>query len=187
MVEAEEKEKRKDRPKRFVDKMLTNYFNIGFIHMLYPKALILHVMREPMDTIFSSFKHEFPSGGLEYTSDVQALSEMYTSYRDVMDHWDQVLPGRVTHIRYEDLVDDLPKMARALIAATGLEWDDAVLEKRTDYHANTMSATQIRKKVYKDAVKSWMRYEEELGKDLIPLIGDRVDSDYIRTTLPGYS
>ena len=36
-------------PKRFVDKMLTNYMNIGFIHMLFPNALILHVAREPMD------------------------------------------------------------------------------------------------------------------------------------------
>lgn len=36
-------------PKRFVDKMLTNYMNVGFIHMLFPNALILHVAREPMD------------------------------------------------------------------------------------------------------------------------------------------
>ena len=63
-------------PLRLVDKMLTNYYNVGFIHMLYPNALILHVMREPMDTIFSAFKHEFPSGSLEYTSDKTALTEM---------------------------------------------------------------------------------------------------------------
>jgi Sulfotransferase family len=174
-----------EKPRRFVDKMLTNYFNIGFIHMLYPKALILHVVREPMDTIFSAYKHEFPAGGLEYTSDMHALSELYLSYRQVMEHWDAVLPGRVTHIRYEDLVHDMPGMARALIAATGLQWDDAVLNKRQDYHVNTMSATQIRKKVYKDSVKSWMRYQNEL-KDLIQLIGDRVDCD-IQTTLPNYS
>ena len=36
-------------PNRFVDKMLTNYMNVGFIHMLFPNALILHVAREPMD------------------------------------------------------------------------------------------------------------------------------------------
>ena len=52
-------------PKRFVDKMLNNYYNVGFIHMLFPKALILHVIREPMDTIFSAYKHEFPPGTLD--------------------------------------------------------------------------------------------------------------------------
>jgi Sulfotransferase family len=52
-------------PKHFVDKMLNNYYNVGFIHMLFPKALILHVIREPMDTIFSAYKHEFPPGTLD--------------------------------------------------------------------------------------------------------------------------
>ena len=31
----------KTQPLRFVDKMLNNYYNIGFIHMLFPKALFL--------------------------------------------------------------------------------------------------------------------------------------------------
>lgn len=46
----------KKKPIRFVDKMLTNYNNVGFIHMLYPNALILHVMRDPMDCLFSAYK-----------------------------------------------------------------------------------------------------------------------------------
>ena len=84
-------------PKRFVDKMLTNYNNLGFIHMLYPNALVLHIYREPMDTLFSAYKHEFPSGTLDYTSDFVGLAELYNSYRDLIEHWDTVLPGRVTH------------------------------------------------------------------------------------------
>ena len=32
-------------PKRMVDKMLTNYYNVGFNHMFFPSALILHVAR----------------------------------------------------------------------------------------------------------------------------------------------
>lgn len=49
-----------EEPSKYVDKMLTNYYNVGFIHLLFPNALILHVAREPMDTIFSAYKHEFP-------------------------------------------------------------------------------------------------------------------------------
>lgn len=36
---------RNSTPDRMVDKMLTNYYNVGFIHMLFPNALILHVAR----------------------------------------------------------------------------------------------------------------------------------------------
>ena len=75
------------KPIRFADKMLTNYMNVGFIHLLFPHALILHVAREPMDTIFSAYKHDFPSGGLDYTSEFQGLAQLYHSYRDVMEHW----------------------------------------------------------------------------------------------------
>ena len=82
-------------PQRFADKMLTNYFNVGFIHMLFPNALILHVARNPMDVLWSAFKHEFPPGGLDYTSEFKSLGHMYRMYRLVIDHWDAVLPGRV--------------------------------------------------------------------------------------------
>ena len=88
-------------PQRFVDKMLTNYMNVGFIHMVFPNALILHISRNPMDTIFSAYKHDFPTGPLDYLSEFESLARIYDGYRQMMDHWDTVLPGRVTHIRYD--------------------------------------------------------------------------------------
>lgn len=176
----------KKKPKRFVDKMLTNYNNVGMIHMIYPNALILHVAREPMDTIFSAYKHEFPPGTLDYTSDFPSLAELYHAYRDIMEHWDTVLPGRVTHVRYEDMVNDMPGMARAIINATGLPWDDSVLDFHKKKHAvNTLSSTQVRKGVYKDSLKAWKRYETQL-QPCVDLIGDRVNYD-LKTSFPGYS
>ena len=51
--------------------------NVGFIQMLFPNALILHIAREPMDTVFSAYKHEFPSGPLDYSSAFESLADMY--------------------------------------------------------------------------------------------------------------
>ena len=172
-------------PERFADKMLTNYFNVGFIHMLFPNALILHVAREPMDTVFSAFKHEFPPGTLDYTSEFSSLASLYHAYRDVMEHWDKVLPGRIMHVRYEDMVHDMPSVAKAIINATGLEWDEDVLQFHKKKHAvNTLSTTQVRKGVYSHSLQAWKRYEEPL-QPLVKLIGDRVDWD-LKTTLPTY-
>lgn len=172
-------------PLRLADKMLTNYYNVGFIEMLYPNALILHVAREPMDSIFSAFKHNFPTGTLDYTSDMTGVADLYEAYRAVMDHWDEVLPGRITHIRYEDMVNDFEGMARAIIAATGLPWHDDVLQFHKKKHAvNTYSSTQVRKGIYKSSMKSWMRYEDEL-KPLVKKVGDRVKYD-LKTSVPGY-
>jgi tetratricopeptide (TPR) repeat protein len=174
------------RPKRLADKMLTNYYNVGFIEMLYPNALILHVAREPMDSIFSAFKHDFPTGTLDYTSDLDGVTDLYRAYRDVMDHWDQVLPGRITHIRYEDMVNDFAGTARAIVNATGLPWHDAVLQFHRQKHAvNTFSSTQVRKGVYKDSLQFWKRYEQELAP-LVQRVGDRVHY-HLQTTLAGYT
>ena len=176
----------KAKPERLVDKMLTNYYNVGFIQLLYPNALILHVAREPMDSVFSAYKHEFPPGTLDYTSDYIGLAELYNTYRDIMEHWDEVLPGRITHIRYEDMVKDFEGTARAIINAAGLPWDDSVLQFHKKKHAvNTLSSTQVRKGVYTDSLKSWLRYEEQL-QPLVKLIGDRMEFNFI-TSLPGYT
>ena len=173
-------------PQRFADKMLTNYYNVGFIHMLFPNALILHVVREPMDTIFSAYKHEFPQGTLDYTSDFPSLAELYHGYRDLMDHWDKELPGRVTHVRYEDMVHDMPGVAKKIIEATGLEWDDQILNFHKKKHAvNTLSTTQVRKGVYKDSLQAWRRYESHLGP-LLKIIGERTKYD-IKTSISGYT
>ena len=172
-------------PQRYVDKMLTNYYNVGFIHMLFPNALILHVAREPMDTIFSAYKHEFPPGPLDYTSEFSSLAELYHAYRDLMEHWDRELPGRVTHVRYEDLVHDMPGVARKIIEATGLEWDDSVLDFHKKKQAvNTLSTTQVRKGIYKDSLQAWRRYEDHLNP-LVNLVGERTAFN-LKTTLKGY-
>eukprot|EP00571_Detonula_confervacea_P009748 CAMPEP_0172321692 /NCGR_PEP_ID=MMETSP1058-20130122/44050_1 /TAXON_ID=83371 /ORGANISM="Detonula confervacea, Strain CCMP 353" /LENGTH=822 /DNA_ID=CAMNT_0013037273 /DNA_START=14 /DNA_END=2482 /DNA_ORIENTATION=+ len=186
--EEEDKNSKEERPYplRFADKMLTNYMNVGFIHLLFPNALILHVAREPMDSIFSAFKHDFPGpGNLDYTSEFKGLAQLYQSYRDIMEHWDTVLPGRVTHIRYEDMVTDLPNIAPKIIEAAGVKWDPTVLEFHKKKHAvNTLSTTQVRKGLYSHHFKGWKRYEEFL-EPLVDLVGSR--AKYHKTTsLPGY-
>lgn len=123
------------------------------------------------------------AGALDYTSDFPSLAEMYHGYRDIMDHWDKELPGRVTHISYEDMVTDMPSVARRIIEATGLPWDDEVLDFHKKKHAvNTLSTTQVRKGVYTDSLKAWKRYEKHL-QPLLKLIGERTKYD-LRTTLP---
>jgi len=159
----EQNKKGVKKPKRFVDKMLTNYLNIGFIHLLFPNALILHVIRHPMDTLFSAFKHDFPAGSLDYTSEFTSLFHMYCNYRDIMDHWDKVLPGRVLHVNYEDMVNDMPSIAQSIIRATKLQWEPDVLNFHKQKHAvNTLSTVQVRKGIYKDSLQSWKRYQAQL-------------------------
>ena len=74
-------------------------FSKGFLHMVFPEALILHTMRDPMDTLFSCFRCKFDDAGLEWSLDPAHLSLQYALYLEIMQHFRKVLPGRVVDIR----------------------------------------------------------------------------------------
>ena len=86
--------------RRVVDKMLFNYRNIGFINMVFPNAVILHMVRDPMDTMLSCFTHKFDDHGLEWAVDEEELANQYAVYLEIMQHFRTVLPGRVMDIKY---------------------------------------------------------------------------------------
>lgn len=103
-----------------------------------------------------------------------------------MEHWDRVLPGRIVHIKYEDLVRDTASLTKAIIRTTGLEWHDEILNFHTKKHAvNTLSTTQVRKGIYTDSLQAWRKYEDEL-RPLVAMIGEYVEFQ-LETTVPGYS
>jgi hypothetical protein len=59
--------------KRILDKMLTNYKNIALIHLIFPDAVILHTIRDPLDTLFSCYKNKFNDDGAKWAHNVTTL------------------------------------------------------------------------------------------------------------------
>ncbi len=149
------------------DKMPGNFMLIGFLHMMLPKAKIVHCARNAVATCLSIFKTNFRGDGHLYSYDLGELADFHNLYTDMMAHWRDVLPGVVHDVRYEDFVADQEGQSRALIEYLGLPWDDAVLS----FHENqrqvrTASAAQVRQPMYKGSVDLWTRY----GDKLKPLI-----------------
>ena len=107
-------------------------------------------------------------------------------YRQLMEHWDRVLPGRIVHIKYEDLVRDTAVLTKAIIGATGLDWHDEILDFHKKKQAvNTLSTTQVRKGIYTDSLQAWRKYEDPL-QPLVKMIGEYGEYP-LKTTVPGYS
>ena len=113
--------------KHVVDKMLFNYRNLGFIHLVFPNALILHTIRDPMDTMFSCYKHKFDDIGLEWTLQPETLVKQYVAYIELIQHFRTVLPNRVMDIRYENLISNPEGVMKQIISALDLPWNDAVM------------------------------------------------------------
>ena len=149
---------------RITDKMPSNYYFTGLIHLVLPNAKIIHTIRDPVDTCISCFSKLF-SAEQNHTYNLAELGRYYRRYQQLMAHWGRVLPaGRILDVRYEDVIADLEGQARRILACCGLPWDDRCLAfHKTNRPVRTASATQVRQPIYKSAVGRWRVYEAHLG------------------------
>jgi tetratricopeptide (TPR) repeat protein len=153
--------------KRITDKLLTNYFFLGLINLMFPNAKVINTMRDPVDTCLSGFTKLFKDD-MPHSYDLGELGRYYGKYRELMEHWHKVLPeGFLTTVVYEDVVADTEKEARRLIEFLGLPWNDKCVEfHKSDRPVKTASVAQVRKPIYKTSVKRWKKY----GAGLQPLV-----------------
>jgi tetratricopeptide (TPR) repeat protein len=149
---------------RFIDKFPSNYLHCGAIHMALPRARIVALRREPMDTCLALFKAHF-AGAYPFSYRLEDLADYYAAFDRLMTHWRSVLPPEVfLEVAYEDIVADLEGQSRRLLAFLGLPWEDEVLkfhESRSP--AATASAVQVRRPLYASSVGKWRRYADELA------------------------
>ena len=151
----------------FTDKMPGNFMFIGLIHLMFPRARIIHCRRDPVDTCLSCYQRLFTSY-LPYSFDLTELGEYYRLYERLMAHWHAVLPaGRILDVEYENTVSDPEASVRRILDFCGLPFESACLEFHDTQRAvATASATQVRKPLYKTSVQRWKKY----AADLEPLL-----------------
>ena len=158
---------------RIVNKMPSNFFFVGLIHLALPNARIIHAVRDPLDTCMSCFSKLFANGQY-FTYDLTELGRYYRHYDVLMQHWRSVLPpGRILDVRYEDLVADFEPQARRIVEHCGLQWDSRCL----DFHDNerpvrTASATQVRQPIYRNAIGRAQPYAQYLEPLVAALSGE---------------
>jgi tetratricopeptide (TPR) repeat protein len=158
----------------FTDKLPNNFSHIGLIHAILPRAILIDARRHPMDACFSTFKQYFAEGQ-NFSYDLVDLGRYYRCYVALMDHWDRVLPGRVLHIQYEELVREPEATIRRLLAHCGLPFEPACLNfHETRRSVRTASAEQVRQPLYTSGVGYWRHFERQLGP-LRQALGDCLD------------
>ena len=147
----------------FIDKMPNNFRHIGLIHLILPNAKIIDARREPIACCFSNLKQLFATGQ-EFTYSVEDIARYYRTYLDVMQHWDNVLPGRVLRVHHEDVIDDLEGNVRRILDFCELPFEASCLEfYKTARSVRTASSEQVRQPIFRDGMDQWTKYESWLG------------------------
>lgn len=143
----------------FIDKMPNNWLHVGLIALALPNARIVDVRRHPLACCFSVFKQHFAKGQ-HFSYDLDDLGRYYRDYVELMDHIDQVLPGRVHRVHYESLVEDIEGEVHRLLAYCGLSFEDACLRFYENTRAvRTASSEQVRRPIFREGLDQWRKYE----------------------------
>ena len=145
---------------RITDKLPLNFQLLGLITIAMPRARIIHVSRNPLDTCFSCHFTLFASG-LGFRDDLDDLGRYYKGYSALMEHWRSVLPqGAMLEVQYENLVSDLESEAKRMLDYCGLNWDSHCLEfHKTVRPVETASTLQVRKPLYDSSIGRTRHYQ----------------------------
>jgi hypothetical protein len=147
----------------FIDKMPNNFFHIGMIRLILPNAKIIDARRNPMACCFSGYKQLFGEGQ-EFSYNLTDIGNYYRQYVKLMNHWDEVLPGYVLRVQYEDVVDDLESQVHRILEFCELPFEDGCVDfYKTQRSIRTPSAEQVRQPIYKSGLEQWRNYDEWLA------------------------
>ena len=153
----------KDEGRFVVDKMPYNFMHVGIIHRSLPNAKIILCEREPLDNCFSIYKQKFGIGN-EFAYSLKEIGEYFNLYKDLISHWESVLPKKMFRVSYEDLIANQEKVSRKMIDFCQLDWEKECLNFHSNKReVNTASAVQVRKPIYKTSVNLWEKYKDNLN------------------------
>ncbi len=147
----------------FTDKAISTYARIGLAAMALPNARFIVLKRDPRDVGLSIYRNMFTPGTHLYASDLGDIGRFIRQHDAFVEFWGNEMPDKVHVVEYEALTADPEPVIRNLVAAAGLEWQEACLEPhKATRQVATLSFAQVRQPIYRASVAAWKRYENEL-------------------------
>ena len=138
--------------------------HIGMISLMLPNAKIIDARRKPLACCFSNFVQLF-ARGQPFTYGFENIARYYTDYLRLMDHWDEVLPGKVLNVQYEDVVADFESQVRRILDFLELDFEqDCINFHESARPVRTASSEQVRQPLYSDALEHWRNFEPDLDE-----------------------
>lgn len=149
----------------FVDKHPHNFLYMAMIARAFPRARIICLRRNPLDTCLSNFRqlfsHVSPFHG--YSFDLMETGRYYLRFRSLMAHFERELRDRVLWLDYEGLVADQEAETRRMLDFCRLPWEPDCLQfERNAAPVATASAPQVRSSLHRESVGRWRRFAAEI-------------------------
>lgn len=165
---------------RLIDKSISSYLYLGFLHYAFPNARFVHCVRNPLDVAISCFATQF-GPGMAWSYDLSDIARFFRRYQKLIKHWQQHMPHKIHTVVYEDMVRDPEAQSRALLDYCNLPWEDACLHTAGDQRPiYTASVVQARQPIYTTSMGRAARFEKHLGP-LKAALGKAADPNWYKS------
>lgn len=167
---------------RWADKVPENLvFLDGWQRLLGNQWILLHVVRNPLDTLASVREVEFP---MILPGDLEDLIELYAGYHRAGIEFGERNPDRYVRICYEDLIAEPERSVRTLMSSLNEQFHASQLEINRAPHQRGIEdpkaphATEI----YDSGIGRW---ERDLTAEEISVIVDGAAEIWSQLSPPG--
>ena len=148
-----------------LDKLPANHEYVGLIRLAFPDAVIVHVRRDPMDSLFGAYRLLF-SHAHRWSYTQEHLAQHYVQYRQLMDWWAaclRVSQKPIIEVSLEAIIRDSEAEIRRIVEACGLPFEGECLRPHEAKGAvSTASSAQVRAPINADGMGAWRRYANQL-------------------------
>lgn len=159
---------------RYTDKTPLNETHLGLLHLLFPEAPLVHLIRHPLDVVLSSFFNDVRHGG-HFASSLEDTARHYAMTMDMVQQYRDELDLNYLPLRYEDLVDEQEGNTRKLLEFVGEPWHEGCLEfHRNEREARTASYAQVKEKLYTRSRFRYKNYRAHLDS-IIPILEPHIE------------
>lgn len=146
------------------EKSPRNILRLDWIWGRFPKARVIHIVRDGRDVACSLRHHpKRIRAGDEYVP-----TNFNRPIRTCIDHWRRYVSAGMTHrgderymeVRYEDLVADYEGVTRRLCAHCRVDWSSDILDREAKQRQRSdieIVNPEVRQPLYRSAVERWKR------------------------------
>lgn len=153
------------------EKLPGNFVNIGYILRALPDAVVLHMVRDPVDTCFSNLRTYFDEAA-PYSYDQIDMAHYHGQYQRLMAHWHSVAPGRILDVDYASLVTEPRESIRRVLEHCSLRYEQGVLNvEREGGVVRTATMMDARAGIRTDRHDAWAAYADQL-RPLLEALGN---------------
>ena len=149
-----------------IDKNPSLTFLIPAMARIFPEMKFILALRDPRDVCLSCFMQ--PLSLSQVSAAYLTLNDTAEEYLSLMSLWLTLRPllkNPYLEVKYEEMVDNLERVAKPTLEFLGLPWDADVL--RFDEHARSKlvrspTYADVANPVFKTAVARWRNYQKYL-------------------------